>query len=125
MRKDKVCKYSYNIIPHLLSRYRHLHVTNIYLTYLPAIFFESKKYFLPKDMLPFLTFILFILAKYHTHGSYSYDCMNVVITDCDRNFCESQTEPDWPSAELCQLTCQLSGDSCQSWAYSSNNLVIT
>ena len=76
-------------------------------------------------MLPFLTFILLILAKYHTHGSSSNDCMDVVITDCDRNFCESQTEPDWPSAELCQLTCQLSGDSCQSWAYSSNNLVIT
>ena len=75
-------------------------------------------------MLTILTFILFILAKYHTHGSYSNDCMDVVITDCDRNFCESQTEPDWPSAELCQLTCQLSGDSCESWAYSRNNLVI-
>ena len=76
-------------------------------------------------MSPFLTFILFILAENHTQAaSYSNDCMDVVITDCDRNFCESQTEPYWPSAELCQLTCQLSEDSCQSWAYSSNNLVI-
>ena len=69
-------------------------------------------------------FTLFILAENHIQASFSNACMDVVITDCDRNFCESQTEPNWPSAELCQLTCQLSEDSCQSWAYSSNNLVI-
>ena len=70
------------------------------------------------------TMALFILAENHTQASFSYACMDVVITDCDRNFCDSQTEPHWPSAELCQLTCQLSGDSCESWAYSRNNLVI-
>ena len=70
------------------------------------------------------TMALFILAENHTQASFSYACMDVVITDCDRNFCDSQTEPHWPSAELCQLTCQLSGDSCKSWAYSSDNLVI-
>ena len=75
-------------------------------------------------MLTILILTLFILAENHTQASFSNACMDVVITDCDRNFCDSQTEPNWPSAELCQLTCQLSGDSCQSWAYSSNNLVI-
>ena len=69
-------------------------------------------------------FTLFILAENHIQASFSNACMDIVITDCDRNFCESQTEPNWPSAELCQLTCQLSDDSCESWAYSSNNLVI-
>ena len=69
-------------------------------------------------------FTLFILAENHIQASFSNACMDVFITDCDRNFCESQTEPNWPSAELCQLTCQLSGDSCESWAYSRNNLVI-
>ena len=74
-------------------------------------------------MLTILIFTLFILAENHTQASFSNDCMDVVITDCDGNFCDSQTKQDWPSAELCQLTCHLRGDSCQSWAYSSNNLV--
>ena len=75
-------------------------------------------------MFTILIVTLFILAESHTtQASFSNDCMDVVITDCDRNFCDCQTKQDWPSAELCQLTCHLSGDSCQSWAYSSNNLV--
>ena len=79
-----------------------------------------------KKMFTILIVTLFILAESHTtQASFSNDCMDVVITDCDRNFCDCQTKQDWPSAELCQLTCHLSGDSCQSWAYSSNNLVIT
>ena len=84
----------------------------------------NKKKFSAYKMLTILIFTLFILAENHTQASFSNDCMDLVITDCDRNFCDSQTEPNWPSAELCQLTCQLSGDSCQSWAYSSNNQVI-
>ena len=85
----------------------------------------NKKDFSAYKMLTILISILSILAENHTQASFSNACMDVVITDCDRNFCDSQTEPNWPSAELCQLTCQLSEDSCQSWAYSSNNLVIT
>ena len=84
----------------------------------------NKKKFSAKKMLIILIFTLFVLAENHTQASFSNYCMDLVITDCDRNFCDSQTEPNWPSSELCQLTCQLSGDSCQSWAYSSNNLVI-
>ena len=52
-------------------------------------------------------------------------CDEIVITDCDRNYCDiHQTEPEWPSAELCQLTCQIMGENtCQSWAYNSNDKV--
>ena len=85
---------------------------------------EKKKIFFAYKMFTILIVTLFILAESHTtQASFSNDCMDVVITDCDRNFCDCQTKQDWPSAELCQLTCHLSGDSCQSWAYSSNNLV--
>merc|ERR1712226_940916 len=46
--------------------------------------------------------------------------MEVAITDCARNFCESQTQTDLPTADLCQLACKLDESSCQSWAFINN-----
>ena len=52
--------------------------------------------------------------------AYSSECMEVVITDCARNFCDSQTQTDLPTADLCQLACKLDESSCQSWAFIDN-----
>ena len=71
-----------------------------------------------KSILPF--FILFLSkVKAELNG-----CNEIVISDCDRNYCNRQSEVDFPSAEFCQLTCQfMAGDSCQSWAFKSNEKV--
>ena len=74
-----------------------------------------------KSILPF--FILFLSkVKAELNG-----CNEIVISDCDRNYCDRQSEIDFPSAEFCQLTCQfMAGDnSCQSWAFQSAEKVNT
>ena len=43
--------------------------------------------------------------------------MDIVITDCERNFCDSQTQTDLPTADLCQLACKFNENSCKSWAF--------
>ena len=69
--------------------------------------------------------VFFVLFNFLSESqSESRGCDEIVITDCDRNFCQIQVEPEWPSADLCQIICQNFEDSlCQSWAYSINNKV--
>ena len=51
-------------------------------------------------------------------------CDEIVITDCDRNYCQIQAEPDIYIADICQSICQSFDNSdCQSWAYSTDNKV--
>ena len=70
-------------------------------------------------MLRKLIFILFVFCQNQAQA-YLSDCMDIVITDCERNFCDSQTQTDLPTADLCQLACKLNEDSCQSWAFIQN-----
>ena len=74
-----------------------------------------------KSILPF--FILF-LSKVNAESN---GCNEIVVSDCDRNHCDRQSEDDFPSAEFCQLTCQFMAgdDSCQSWAFKSAEKVNT
>ena len=67
-------------------------------------------------MLRNLIFILFVFCQNQAQA-YFDDCMDIVITDCERNFCDSQTQTDLPNADLCQLACKLNENSCQSWAF--------
>ena len=73
-------------------------------------------------MLGELIFILFVFCP-NQAKAYSSDCMEVVITDCSRNFCNIQTQTDLPTADLCQEACKLNENSCQSWAFSTEYLV--
>ena len=51
-------------------------------------------------------------------------CNDVVLSDCDRNYCENQIINGLPTSDLCQLACQLAENSfCLSWAYSNENKV--
>ena len=70
-------------------------------------------------MLAKLFFVIAIFCQNQAQA-YSSDCMEVVITDCARNFCNSQTQTDLPTADLCQLACKLNEGSCQSWAFIDN-----
>ena len=65
-----------------------------------------------------MPFFILFLAKVKTELN---GCNEIVISDCDRNHCDRQSEDDFPSAEFCQLTCQFMGadDSCLSWAFKS------
>ena len=71
-----------------------------------------------KSTLPF--FILFLSrVKSELNG-----CNEIVISDCDKNYCNTQSS-QFPTAEFCQLTCQFmtGDDSCQSWAFKNNEKV--
>ena len=70
-------------------------------------------------MLRKLIFILFVFCQNQAQA-YLSDCMDIVITDCERNFCDSQTQTDLPTADLCQLACKFNESSCQSWAFIDN-----
>ena len=70
-------------------------------------------------MLGKLIFIILISCQNQAQA-YSSECMEVVVTDCARNFCDSQTQTDLPTADLCQLACKLDESSCQSWAFIDN-----
>ena len=65
-------------------------------------------------MLRKLIFILFVFCQNQAQAQY---CMDIVITDCERNFCDSQTQTDLPTADLCQLACKFNENSCKSWAF--------
>ena len=67
-------------------------------------------------MLRKLIFILFVFCQNQAQA-YLSDCMDIVITDCERNFCDSQTQTDLPTADLCQLACKFNENSCKSWAF--------
>ena len=71
-----------------------------------------------------LTFFILFLSKVKAELN---GCNEIVISDCDRNYCDRQSEIDFPSAEFCQLTCQFMGadDSCQSWAFKNAEKVKT
>ena len=50
-------------------------------------------------------------------------CEDMMLTDCDRNYCKNQIVEGMQGADICQLACKLAQtqtDSCKSWAYSTN-----
>ena len=70
----------------------------------------------------YFAFLIILFLK-ESQGD-STGCEDVVLTDCNRNYCDNQIIKGLPTSDLCQYSCQLAENSfCLSWAYSNANKV--
>ena len=62
--------------------------------------------------------LISLLLSLSVNSQNAPGCDEVLLTKCDRNYCENQIIDGLPTKEICQLSCKLAPDFCQSWAFS-------